>query len=149
MSSGTVSNLYSQATQRKVSATSSTLYKCFAGQLTKDDVEMYLADLEQIGVLRLDVMTNGDKRLQIPYSGNADVFDVRKDILMKKYTRYELFKKNGIFSKSMEAKIWDKTNASYGRMYIAACDTSTNSINLRYTEVQSELKKILINLVFL
>lgn len=141
MSSGTVSNLYSQATQRKVSATSSTLYKCFAGQLTKDDVEMYLADLEQIGVLRLDAMTNGDKRLQIPYSGNADVFDVRKDILMKKYTRYELFKKNGIFSKSMEAKIWDKTNASYGRMYIAACDACTNSINLRYTEVQSELKK--------
>lgn len=141
MSSGTVSNLYSQATQRKVSATSSTLYKCFAGQLTKDDVEMYLADLEQIGVLRLDTMTNGDKRLQIPYSGNADVFDVRKDILMKKYTRYELFKKNGLFSKSMEAKIWDNTNASYGRMYIAACDASTNSINLRYTEVQAELKK--------
>lgn len=141
MSSGTVSNLYSQATQRKVSATSSTLYKCFAGQLTKDDVETYLADLEQIGVLRLDVMTNGDKRLQIPYSGNADVFDVRKDMLMKKYTRYELFKKNGIFAKSMEAKIWDKTNASYGRMYIAASDASTNSINLRYSEIQTDLKK--------
>ena len=141
MSSGTVSNLYSQATQRKVSATSSTLYKCFAGQLTKEDVEMYLADLEQIGVLRLDTMTNGDKRLQIPYSGNADVFDVRKEILMKKYTRYELFKKNGIFAKSMEAKVWDKTSASYGRMYIAACDASTNSINLRYSEVQTDLKK--------
>ena len=141
MSSGTVSNLYSQATQRKVSATSGTLYKCFAGQLTKEDVEMYLADLEQIGVLRLDTMTNGDKRLQIPYSGNADVFDVRKEILMKKYTRYELFKKNGIFAKSMEAKVWDKTSASYGRMYIAACDASTNSINLRYSEVQTDLKK--------
>lgn len=141
MSSGTVSNLYSQATQRKVSATSSTLYKCFAGQLTKDDVEMYLADLEQIGVLRLDAMTNGDKRLQIPYSGNADVFDVRKGILMNKYTRYELFKKNGIFAKSMEAKIWDKNSASNGRMYIAACDASTNSINLRYNEIQTDLKK--------
>ena len=45
----------------------------------KEDVETYLADLEQIGVLRLDAMTNGDNRLQIPYSGNADVFDVRKD----------------------------------------------------------------------
>ena len=141
MSSGTVSNLYSQATQRKVSATSSTLYKCFAGQLTKEDVEMYLADLEQIGVLRLDAMPNGDKRLQIPYSGNADVFDVRKDMLKKKYTRYELFKKGGIFAKSMEAKIWDKNNASFGRMYIAACDAGTNSINLRFGEVQTELKK--------
>lgn len=141
MSSGTVSNLYSQATQRKVSATSNTLYKCFAGQLTKDDVEMYLADLEQIGVLRLDTMTNGDKRLQIPYSGNADVFDVRKDLLQKKYTRYELFKKNGTFAKSMEAKIWDKNSASYSRMYIAACDAETKSTDLRFGEVQAELKK--------
>lgn len=142
MSSSTVSNLYSQATQRKVSATSSTLYKCFAGLLDKDEVERYLADLEQIGVLRLDAMTNGDKRLQIPYSGNADVFDVRKNLLMGQYTRYELFKKNGIFAKSMEAKIWDKTSASYGRMYIAACDsTKTESIKTRFGEVQDELKK--------
>lgn len=141
MSSGTVSNLYSQATQRKVSATSSTLYKCFAGILDKEEVDTYLADLEEIGVLRLDVMTNGDKRLQIPYSGNADVFEVRKDLLMRKYTRYELFKKNGIFSKSMEAKIWDKASASFGRMYIAACDVGTSSTDLRFKEVQAELKK--------
>lgn len=141
MSSGTVSNLYSQATQRKVSATRSTLYKCFAGQLNKEDVEMYLSDLEQIGVLRLDAMTNGDMRLQIPYTGNADVFDVRKEMLIKKYTRYELFKKNGYFAKSMEAKIWDKTSASYGRMFIAACDSGTTSMNARFGEVQTELKK--------
>ena len=65
---------------------------------------MYLSDLEQIGVLRLDGMTNGDMRLQIPYSGNADVFDVRKEMLVKKYTRYELFKKNGHFAKSRKQK---------------------------------------------
>lgn len=142
MSSGNVSNLYSQATtQRKVPPTSNTLYKCFAGQLNKEDVEMYLSDLEQIGLIRLDAMSNGDKRLQIPYSGNTDVFDVRKGMLMKRYSRYELFKKNGIFAKSMEAKIWDKTNASYGRMYIAACDAGTNSTNLRFNEIQDELKK--------
>lgn len=141
MSSGTVSNLYSQATQRKVSATSSTLHKCFVGQLTKEDVDMYLSDLEQIGVLRLDAMTNGDRRLQIPYTGNADVFDVRKEILVNKYTRYELFRRGGYFSKSVEAKIWDKTSASYGRMYIAACDSGTQSVNARFGEVQSELKR--------
>ena len=102
---------------------------------------MYLSDLEQIGVLRLDAMTNGDMRLQIPYTGNADVFDVRKEMLIKKYTRYELFKKNGYFAKSMEAKIWDKTSASYGRMFIAACDSGTTSMNARFGEVQTELKK--------
>ena len=102
---------------------------------------MYLSDLEQIGVLRLDAMTNGDMRLQIPYTGNADVFDVRKEMLIKKYTRYELFKKNGYFAKSMEAKIWDKTSASYGRMFIAACDSGTTSMNARFGEVQTDLKK--------
>lgn len=141
MSSGSVSNLYSQATQRKVAATKTTLYKCFAGQLTNADIDEYLSDLEQIGVLRLDGMSNGDMRLQIPYSGNADVFDVRKGLLKKKYTRYELFKKKGIFAKSMESKIWDKNSASYGRIYIAACDSGTISINARFNEVQEELKK--------
>lgn len=141
MSSGTVSNLYSQATQRKVSATSSTLHKCFIGQLTKEDVDRYLSDLEEIGALRLDPMTNGDRRLQIPYTGNADVFDVRKEMLVNKYTRHELFKKGGYFSKSIEAKVWDKNSASFGRMLIAACDSGTASVNARFGEVQAELKK--------
>ena len=141
MSSGNVSNLYSQATQRKVSATRSTLYKCFSGVRERTDIDGYLTDLEEIGVLRLDPMTNGDMRLQIPYTGNTDVFDVRKEMLVKKYTRYELFKKNGVFAKSMEAKIWDKTRASYSRMCIAACDSGTTSINTRFGELQTELKK--------
>lgn len=141
MSSGTINNLYSQATQRKVSATKSTLAKCFAGQLSIEDIEGYLFDLEQIGVLRLDAMTNGDMRLQIPYTGNADVFNIRKEMLVKKYTRYELFKKSGYFSKSMEAKIWDKTSASYNRMVIAVCDSGTISVNARFGEVQAELKR--------
>lgn len=141
MYSGTISNLYSHAIQRKISATSRTLCKCFVGQLCDQDVENYLDDLEEIGAIRLDPMANGDKRLQIPYSGSADVFDVRKDIIMKKNTRYELFKKNGVLAKSLEAKIWDKNRASYGRMYIAACDSGTNSIKLRFGEVQTELKK--------
>lgn len=141
MSSVNVSTLYSRAMQRKVSATRSTLCKCFAGHLTKTDVENYLVNLEEIGVLRLDPMANGDMRLQIPYTGNADVFDVRKEMLMKRYTRYELFKKNSAFSKSMEAKIWDKNRASFSRMFIAACDSGNNSVNTRLGEVQAELKK--------
>ncbi len=141
MSSGNVSNLYSQAVQRKVSATRSTLYKCFAGQLTKTDVDGYLGDFDAIGVLRLDPMTNGDMRLQIPYTGNADVFDVRKELFVKNNSRYELFKKGGKFAKSIEAQIWDKNRASFGRMIIAACDSGTTSMKARFGEVQSELAK--------
>lgn len=141
MSSGNVSNLYSQATQRKVAATKNTLYKCFAGILTKDDVNNYLNDLVEIGVLRLDDMTNGDARLQIPYTGtgSGDVFEYRKQMIRAKYTRYELFKKGGIFAKSIEAKITDKNDAAYPRIYIAAACSETSSINNRRDEVQKEL----------
>lgn len=141
MSSGNVSNLYSQTTQRKISATRSTLYKCFAGQLTKEDVDGYLDTLKEIELLSLDPMTSGDARLQIPYTGGGDVFDVRKAMLVNKYTRYELFKKGGYFSKSIEAKMWDKTSASFNRLYIAACSSDTISIDNRYGEVQSDLQK--------
>lgn len=120
MSSGNVSNLYSQAAQRKVAATKSTMYKCFAGILTKDDVDSYLNDLCEIGVLRLDNMTNGDSRLQIPYTGtgSGDVFEIRKQMIKSKNTRYELFKKGGVFSKAIEAKISDKNDAAFPRIYI-------------------------------
>lgn len=138
---GATGNLYSRAIQRRFSATRSTLYKCFAGQLNKEDVDKYLADLEQIGVLRLDAMTNGDVRLQIPYVGNVDVFDARKNILKKKYTRHELFKRNGIFSGAVESKIWNRDNASFGRIVIAACDVGTISIKLRFNELQTELNR--------
>ena len=142
MSSGNISNLYSQAAQRKVSATRSTLYKCFAGVLEKSDVDIYLNNLEQIEVLRLDKMTNGDYRLQIPYSGGSgNVFEIRKNMLKGKNSRYELFKKGGVFSKAIEAKMWDKTDAAFGRMHIAACCSDTNSINTRSGEIQSELTK--------
>ena len=143
MSSGNVSNLYSHATQRKMSATRGTLYKCFAGKLTKDDVNNYLNDLCEIGLLRLDEMTNGDARLQIPYTGkgSGDVFEYRKEMIMNKNTRYELFKKGGVFAKSIESKISDKTDASYSRIYVAAASYETTSINNRRDEIQTELTK--------
>lgn len=141
MSSGNVSNLYSQTTQRKISATRSTLYKCFAGQLTKEDVDGYLETLSQIELISLDPMTNGDARLQIPYTGGGDIFDIRKEMLVKKYTRYELFKKGGYFAKSIEAKIWDKNNPSYNRLYVAACSAETLSIDNRFGEIQAEIQK--------
>lgn len=143
MSSGNVSNLYSQATQRKVAATRSTLYKCFVGILTKDDVNNYLNDLCEIGLLRLDVMTNGDARLQIPYTGtgSGDVFEYRKQMIMAKNTRYELFKKGGVFAKAIEGKISDKNDAAYSRIYVAASSSDTSSINNRRDEIQTELAK--------
>lgn len=139
MSAGSVSNLYSRAVQRRMSATRSTLYKCFAGMLTRKDVDSYLKDLADIGVLSLDHMTNGDIRLQIPFSQNADVFNVRRAKMVKDNTRYQLLGKKGVFASSVEKKLWEATRASYGRMCIAVCDSSTASMNARFNEVKKEL----------
>lgn len=79
-----------------------------------------------------------DNRLQIPYDFAA--FDVRKNLLKKKFTRHELFKKSGVFAQSVESKIWDKNAASAGRIVIAACDFGTRSIKARFAELQDELK---------
>lgn len=143
VSSGNVSNLYSQITQRKVSSTRNTLYKCFNGMLEKEDVDSYLNDLVEIGVLRLDSMQNGDARLLIPYSGigSGDVFEHRKQTIKNKNTRYELFKKGGLFAKEIEAKFLDKNEAVSGRLYVAAACSDTSSINNRRDEILAEITK--------
>lgn len=142
MSSGNVSNLYSRTTQRKVAATRSTLHRCFIGVRTEEDINGYLNDLVEIGLLRLDENSNGDYRLQIPYQGGVgDVFQIRKDLLKSKNTRYDLFRKGGVFAKRMEAKLWDKTDEAYNRVFVAACTSETNSITTRLGEVTAELQK--------
>lgn len=144
MSSGNVSNLYSQATRRKVSATKSTLYKCFVGMLSENDVDGYLKDLVEIGLLRLDNTTNGDARIQIPYSGigSGDVFEHRKQAIKTKNTRYELFKKGSIASKKIEDRISGKDdNSNNPRIYVAVSTCETLSINNRLDEVRAELEK--------
>ena len=53
-----------------------------------------------------------------------------------------LFKKGGVFSKSVEDILWSKnTDALFNRMASAACSEDTSSLSLRYEEVKSELEK--------
>lgn len=110
ISASNVSNLYSQTIQRKVSATRSTLYRCFAGQLTQEDVDSFLEDLKAIDVLSLEVMTNGDVRLQIPYGGGGDVFEIRKQILIGKTAGMSFSRRVGPILKKLRrssgAKTW-------------------------------------------
>lgn len=141
MSTEKISQLRSQAISRKMAASKRTLYKCFAGQLTESDIDKYLDAFEQNGMLRLDRQSNGDERLELPYTGNVEVFDVRLEQIKKKYTRYELFKKGSVFSKVVEEKIWDKNRATANRVQVVACSIETNSLNLRFKELTEELLK--------
>lgn len=141
MSTERISQLRSQQINRKMAATKRTLYKCFAGQLTEIDIDKYLEAFEINGLIRLDNQSNGDARLELPYSGNVEVFDVRLDQIKKKYTRYELFKKGGTFSKTLEEKIWDETKATKNRVQVVVCSSETTSLNTRKGELNDELSR--------
>ena len=142
MSGSNISNLYRKQNRssRKICATRNTLYKCFRGQLDQATIDEYLTSFKEIGLLSIGEMSNGDARLELPYTGNTDTFDVRLEMTQKKYTRYALFAEKGIFSKVLENEMWDSTRATAGRVYIAACSSETNSLTARLGEVKKELQ---------
>lgn len=143
MSGSNISNLYSRQSRSsgKIGATRNTLYKCFRGQLEQTTIDEYLTAFKETGLLSLGEQPNGDARLELPYTGNTDAFDVRLEMTQKKYTRYALFTEKGIFSKALENGMWDSTRATAGRIYIAACSSETNSLTARLGEVKKELQK--------
>ncbi|MFZ5645982.1 MAG: hypothetical protein ACOY46_20705 [Bacillota bacterium] len=143
MSGSNISNLYSKQSRSrgKIGATRNTLYKCFRGQLEQSTIDEYLVSFKEIGLLSLGEQPNGDARLELPYTGNTDTFDVQLAMTQKKYTRYALFTEKGIFSKALENGMWDYTRATAGRIYIAACSSDTNSMTARLGEVKKELQK--------
>lgn len=141
MSTERISHFLSQQITRKIQATKLSLYKCFAGQLAHGDIDRYLTAFEDNGWIRLDNLPSGDARLELPYSGSVEVFDVRLDLTKKKNTRYELFKKGGIFSKALEEKMWDPNRATKNRVLIAVSSSETASINTRKNALNEELSK--------
>ena len=123
MSSSTTSNLYSgrAGKSQKISSNRSALYRCFYGQLSKAQIDDYLIAFDANDWLRFSHQSNGDARLELPYTGTADKFEVRLEKLRKDNSRHMLFKKGGVFSKSIEAKIWDSNRATNGRVAVVAC----------------------------
>jgi hypothetical protein len=141
MSTEKISHLRSQSASRKLPASKRTLYKCFVGQLPENDIDQYLVVFEENGMLRLDSQSNGDARLELPYTGNVEIFDVRLEQTKKKYTRYELLKKGSVFSKTIEEKVWDRNRATANRVQVVACSAETNSLSLRLQELVDDLNK--------
>lgn len=141
MSTSKTTHLYSKANGGRVSATKRCLYLCFAGQLTEADIDKYLDIFEENGVIQLDKKANGDARLELPFKENVDTFNVRLELTQRKYTRNEVFKKDGFFSKVLEEIMLDSTDATYRRMRIVTCSAETNSLKNRLEELRVELKK--------
>ena len=134
--------LYSgRRTQGGISATVECLSLCLAGVMSDDQVKDLLATLEECKLVTLDTAANGVVRLQLPFSTDGGSFQLHYDANDKKYTRYQMFVKDGIFSKPFEEKCWDSNDVSSRRMKICVCCAETNSIKSRLDEITKELDK--------
>lgn len=128
--------------QGGIAATLDCLENCVAGVLSKDKVRDLLATLEESKLVLQDQAANGTIRLQLPFKGGSgDAFRVKFENNDRKYSRYQMFAKDGRFSNELEKKVWDENDATFKRMKIAVCCAETNSINNRLAEVKAELIK--------
>lgn len=125
-----------------IAATQDCLINCLAGVMSATQVKDLLATLEDCKVLLRDEATNGVVRLQLPFrGGDSGDFKLRYDANDKKYTRYQMFAKDGKFALAFEKLAWDENDVVFKRMKICACCAETNSIKTRLDEIQKELDK--------
>ena len=129
-------------TQGGISSTVDCLVNCLAGVMSKGQVKDLLDTLSESKLILQDEAANGVVRLQLPFRGGSDdEYKVRYDANDKKYTRYQMFSKDGVFAQEIEKKSWDENDAAYKRMKICACCAETNSIKTRLDEIQKDLAK--------
>lgn len=124
-----------------IAATVDCLNLCLAGVMSKEQISDLLATLEECKILVLDTAANGTVRLQLPFRNDGGSFQTRYDINDKKYTRYQMFSKDGVFAQEFEKIAWDANDATNRRMKICVCCAETNSIKTRLEEIKKELDK--------
>ena len=125
-----------------LSATVDCLKTCLAGVVSENQVQDLLNTLQDSRVLLLDRAANGIIHIQMPYAVGPNVdFKAKIEANDKKYSRYQMFSKDGAVSQEFEKMAWDENDASLRRMKIAICCAETTSINARLDEVRKELDK--------
>lgn len=135
--------LYSgKRTKDGISATEECLATCLAGVMNKDAVHDLLETMQDSKILVLDRDHHDNVRLQLPFNGTtSDEFPARLAQNDKKYSRYMMFSKDGVFAQAFEEQAADENDAANRRMKIAVCCAETNSINTRLSEIIKELEK--------
>lgn len=125
-----------------IAATEDCLDTCLAGVMNKDTIHDLLETMQDSKILVLDKDNHDNVRLQLPFNGtNNDEFPARLKDNDKKYSRYMMFSKDGVFAQAFEKQASDENDAVNKRMKIAACCAETNSINMRLAEITKELDK--------
>mgnify|MGYP002622978473 CR=1 FL=1 len=127
--------------QGGISATVECLESCLAGTMSQQLVRDKLDILEDDKILNRDAH-GGATRLQLPFKAmTGDEFTNRFKANDKKYSRYQMFAKDGIFSSAFEKRALDENDASSKRIKVAVCCAETLSIKNRLDEIQKELER--------
>ncbi len=128
-------------TQGGISATVECLVLCLAGVMSETQVKDLLETLQENKLVVLDTAANGIVRLQLPFRNDGGSFQLHYEQNDKKYTRYQMFSKDGVFAQEFEKQAWNSDDAVLRRMKICACCAETNSIKTRLEEINKELEK--------
>lgn len=127
--------------QGGISSTVECLKSCLAGTMTAQMVDDKLQILEDDKLMNRDEH-GGVTRLQLPFKASAgDEFDKRFASNDKKYNRYQMFTRDGIFSSAFEKRALDENEPASKRIKVAVCCAETLSIKNRLDEIQKELDK--------
>lgn len=127
--------------QGGISATVECLKSCLAGTMTAKMVD------DKLEILETDKLINRDEhggvtRLQLPFKASTgDEFDKRFAANEKKYSRYQMFAKDGIFASAFEKRALDENEPVSKRIKVAVCCAETLSIKNRLDEIQKELDR--------
>lgn len=125
-----------------IAATEECLATCLAGVMTKKAIHDLLQTMQDSKILILDEDNHDNVRLQLPFKGTSgDDFSAKLAANEKKYSRYQMFSKDGAFAQAFEKQAADENDATNKRMKIAVCCAETLSIKTRLTEITKELEK--------
>ena len=126
--------------QGGISATAECLQSCMAGTMSVQMVKDKLQILHDDGVVSLDTH-GGVTRLQLPFVVGPNPIKKRIEENAKKYSRYVMFEKDGIFSSAFEKRALDENEPACKRIKVAVCCAETRSIKARQDEVLKELDR--------
>lgn len=130
-----------QKNKENIPTTLESLELTMAGVMEKARVDDLVKTLEDNRLIVQDKAANGVVRLELPFKNDGGEFEHKFKDNEKKYSRYQMWSKDGEFAKAFEQKCNDENDPLSKRIKVAVCCNETNSIKARLDEVKKELDK--------
>ena len=126
-----------------IQATEKTLYDCFCGMLSKEEVSGYLQVLsgDPLNVLVLAPDIHEGSRIELPYSGHGDELEGEIARLKKENTPAKLFGADSFFGSVLKKQFVPEEKAVVKRLITDTCWGNTQQINFKFGELQKNVAK--------